>query len=254
MREDGVLPGNLLHADTLGAVSGDKAKRQAQTAQIGGFAWGAFEGENLLVRTARGGGRLPASGEGLAARLFRRGQETPRNDDTVEVRLDEPVRRQRMSGPWREVGDFVFFDPRYETTGSGFIKSRFLDDKACVAFMFAAIKALRDGGTEPDRTAHFYLTNCEEVGHGISFMPEDAGEHVALDIGIVAPGTNSREDAVTIVARDSRTPYDFASGSACAALRRRKISHRVDTHFRYGSDAGVAAVAASTSTLRASGP
>ncbi len=236
------------HADTLGAVVREiKPNGRLRLLQIGGFAWGAFEGENLLVRTASGrevrGSLLP---EKASLHAFsEEARETPRNDDTVEVRLDEPVSSpEDVRSLGVEVGDFVFFDPRYETTGSGFIKSRFLDDKACVAFMFAAIKALRDGGTEPARTARFYLTNCEEVGHGISFMPEDAEEHVALDIGIVAPRTNSREDAVTIVARDSRTPYDFALRKRlCGLAAEKNIPYRVDTHFRYGSDASVAAVA-----------
>ena len=183
-------------------------------------------------------------------------RETLRTDENVEVRLDEAVfTAEDVRALGIEVGDFVFFDPRFEITPSGFLKGRFLDDKACVAFMFAGLKALVDEGTVPAKTTWFYVTNFEEHGHGISYLPEKVGEHLALDVGIVAPPANSREDAITIVARDSRTPYDFEFRKFLADLAREKgLPCRVDTHFRYGSDASLAAIAGFDANFGCFGP
>ena len=247
------------HVDTLGAVVREiKPNGRLRLLQIGGFAWSSFETENLVVRTASGkdirGALLP---EKASIHAFSETvRETLRTDESMEVRLDEMVYTpEEVRALGIEVGDFVFFDPRYEVTETGFLKSRFLDDKACVAFMFGAIKELKYEGIVPARTTNFCVTNYEEHGHGISFLPEKTAEHVALDVGIVAPPANSREDAVTIVARDSRTPYDFELRKFLSDLAgERNIPYRVDTHFRYGSDASVAAIAGFDANFACFGP
>ncbi|HPF86112.1 MAG TPA: M42 family metallopeptidase [Aminivibrio sp.] len=247
------------HVDTLGAVVREiKPNGRLRLLQIGGFAWTSFETENLVVRTASGrdvrGSLLPekASIHAFSDTV----RETLRTDENMEVRLDEPVSSpEDVRALGIEVGDFVFFDPRYEVSESGFVKSRFLDDKACVAFLFGAIKAVKDSGIPPAHTTVFYLTNYEEHGHGISCLPENTAEHLALDVGIVAPPANSREDAVTIVARDSRTPYDFAFRKFLSDLAaENNVPYRVDTHFRYGSDASLAAVAGFDANFACFGP
>jgi len=258
-RIDGDVRVVSCHADTLGAVVREiKPNGRLRLLQIGGFAWTSFETENLLVRTASGreirGSLLP---EKASIHAFSETvRETLRTDENMEVRLDEPVScPEDVRALGIEVGDFVFFDPRYEVTGSGFVKSRFLDDKACLAFMFGAIRALKESGTLPARTTVFYVSNYEELGHGISYLPENTAEHLALDVGIVAPPANSREDAVTIVARDSRTPYDFAFRKFLSDLAaENNIPFRVDTHFRYGSDASLAAVAGFDANFACFGP
>mgnify|MGYP003586652230 CR=1 FL=1 len=247
------------HVDTLGAMVREiKPNGRLRLLQIGGFAWGSFEGENLVVRTASGreirGSLLPEKASIHAFSDVVR--EALRTDENMEVRLDEAVSSpEEVRALGIEVGDFVFFDTRYEVTPSGFVKSRFLDDKACTAFMFGAVRAFRDGGEIPARTTVFAVTNYEELGHGISVLPADTAEHVALDVGIVAPPANSREDAVTIVARDSRTPYDFEFRKFLTDLAARDgIPFRVDTHYRYGSDASLAAIAGFDANFACFGP
>lgn len=247
------------HVDTLGAIVREiKPNGRLRLLPIGGFAWTTFETENLFVRTAEGreirGSLLP---ERCSIHAFSESvRETLRTDENVEVRLDEAVSTaDDVRALGIEVGDFVFFDPRFEITPSGFLKGRFLDDKACVAALFAGLKALTDEGTLPAKTTWFSITNFEEHGHGISHLPEKVGEHLALDVGIVAPPANSREDAVTIVARDSRTPYDFEFRNFLANLAREKgLPYRVDTHFRYGSDASLAAIAGFDANFGCFGP
>ncbi len=247
------------HVDTLGAVVREvKPNGRLRLLQVGGFAWTSFEGENLTVRTASGrehrGVLLPEKASLHAFSEVVR--ETIRTDENVEVRLDEETSSaEETRALGIEVGDFVFFEPRYEVTGSGFIKSRFLDDKICVACLFGAIKALVDAGVSPARTTVFYISQYEEVGHGVSAIPQGVAEHLAIDIGIVAPPANSREDSVTIVARDSRTPYGFEFRNFLTGLaRERGIPHRVDVHYRYGSDASVAATAGFDADFACLGP
>jgi len=247
------------HVDTLGAIVREiKPNGRLRLLQIGGFAWTSFEAENLIVRTASGreirGSLLP---ERASIHAFSETvRETLRTDENVEARLDEHVSsadETRALGI--EVGDFVFFDPRYEVSPAGFIKSRFLDDKACVAFMFGAIKALVDAKKSPVNTTIFYITNYEELGPGIYVVPQNVAEHVALDVGIVASPANSREDAVTIVARDSRTPYDFEFRKFLSDLAvKNSVPFKVDTHFRYGSDASLAAIAGFDANFACFGP
>ncbi len=247
------------HVDTLGAIIREiKPNGRLRLLQVGGFAWTSFEGENLMVRTASGseyrGVLLP---EKTSVHAFSDAvRETLRTDDNVEVRLDEEVSSpEDVRALGIEVGDFVFFEPRFELTESGFIKSRFLDDKVCVACLFGAIKALVDSGTVPARTTVFYISQYEEVGHGVSAIPQGVVEHLAIDIGIVAPPANSREDSVTIVARDSRTPYGFEFRNFLTDLAKEHgIPHRVDVHYRYGSDASVAAVAGFDADFACLGP
>ena len=232
------------HVDTLGAVV-RKIKENGRLAllQIGGFAWSSVEGENILVRTMDGreysGVILP---EKASIHAFSETvRETLRTDDTIEVRLDEVVSAAAaVRSLGIEVGDFVFFQPRAVVTANGFVKSRFLDDKACIAMLFAAIQAMKEGKKSLAATTHFYISNYEEVGHGVSFLPEETAEIVALDVGIVAPGANSSEMCVSIAARDSRTPYDLAFRKRLVELaKKHDIDFRVDVYFRYGSDASV---------------
>ncbi|WP_051461134.1 MULTISPECIES: M42 family metallopeptidase [Aminobacterium] len=247
------------HVDTLGAVVREiKGNGRLKLLQIGGFAWGSVEGENLLVRTSEGkeysGSLLPckASIHGYSDEV----RDMKRDDDTMEVRLDELVTsKEDVLALGIRVGDFVFFQPRAVITESGFIKSRHLDDKACVALMFGAIKALYDNGVTPAHTTHFYITNYEEIGHGISVIPDKVAEFAALDIGIVTDTSASSETCVTILARDSRTPYDLSFRKRLAALaEKHNIDYCVDVHYRYGSDASLAAVAGFNVNFACFGP
>ncbi|MDD2205734.1 MAG: M42 family metallopeptidase [Aminobacterium sp.] len=236
------------HVDTLGAIVREiKSNGRLKMLQIGGFAWNSVEGENVLVRTMDGteysGSILPykASIHGFSDEV----RDMKRDDDSMELRLDELVKtKEDVLNLGIHVGDLIFFQPRAVITSSGFVKSRHLDDKACVALMFGAIKSLCDEGKMPSRTTHFYVTNYEEMGHGISRIPEKVTEFAALDIGIVTEASASEETAVTILAKDSRTPYDLSFRKRLVALAEKYgIDYRVDVHYRYGSDASIAAIA-----------
>ena len=234
------------HIDTLSAMVKEiKANGRLKLTNIGGFAWQAFEAENAVVKTLDGreysGSLLP---EKASVHIFSdEAREGPRTEETMELRIDENVKtKEETERLGVAVGDFVFFDPKTRFTENGYVKSRFLDDKACVAVLFGAVKYFKDSKTIPDFTTHFYISNYEEIGHGISMMPEKVTEHLALDIGTVGGNHTSDEHCVTILAKDSRTPYDFELRKRLVEIARKNgIDYRVDVHYRYGSDASVGA-------------
>src|SRR5512141_2046717 len=149
------------HSDTLGAVVKEiKKNGRLKLSRVGGIQWPTVETEGVWIFTSKGekirGSVLidTASGHIYSAA----GSETPRNDDHMEVRLDARTTSEKET---RElginIGDCVAFDPRLEVT-NGFIRSRFLDDKACVANIVAAIKSLTEAGLSPARTVYFHIS------------------------------------------------------------------------------------------------
>ncbi|GAA0178855.1 M42 family metallopeptidase [Clostridium sediminicola] len=235
------------HIDTLGAVVREiKPNGRLKIVQIGGFAWSSVEGENVTIKTMNGkeftGTVLPdkASIHVYSDEV----RETLRHDDNMEVRIDEFTKTKEDTLKLGiKVGDFIYFEPRTVITENGFIKSRYLDDKACVAVLFGLVKYLKDNNIKPKYTTHLYISNYEELGHGISVIPEKVQEHVALDIGTVADHQESDETKVTICAKDSRTPYDFELRRKLVEIcEKNDIDYAVDVHYRYGSDASLSAM------------
>lgn len=235
------------HVDTLAAMVREiKDNGRLRLTNIGGYAWGAYEAENATVKTMGGrdfsGVLLP---DKASVHIFSdAAREAPRTEDTMELRIDEDVRTKADTEKLGiAVGDFVFFDPKTRITESGFVKSRYLDDKACVAVLLGAVKYLKEHKIQPSCTTYIYISNYEEMGHGISVLPEKADEFVALDIGTVGPGHTSDEHCVTIVAKDSRTPYNYELRRKLVELAaEEKIDCRVDVHYRYGSDSSMGAL------------
>ena len=82
-------------------------------------------------------------------------------------------------------GDIVCFDPRTVVTPSGFIKSRFLDDKLSTAILLGYAKYLKDENITPDRRIYQHITVFEEVGHGgCASIPEQVTELLSVDMGL----------------------------------------------------------------------
>ena len=134
----------------------------------------------------------------------------------MEVVLDEDVKTEqdtRALGICE--GDFVCFDPRTVITGSGYIKSRFLDDKLSAAILLTYAKELKDRGQAPGRKVYLHFTVYEEVGHGAAAsVPEDVEEVVSVDMGCVGEGLKCTERQVSICAKDSGGPYDYSVTTA----------------------------------------
>lgn len=233
------------HVDTLGAmVKKIKSNGRLELVNLGGVNWGGVEGENCLVHTLDGdaieGTIIPVKSSvhiyGDEAR------EMPRNASTMEIRLDEEVyNKEDAEQLGIRVGDFVSFDPRTVITESGYIKSRFIDDKICIAQVLGYLKYLKDNNLKPKNGLYIYISNYEEIGHGVSVIPDDMDEFIALDIGLVGTDALGDEKKVNIAAKDFKTPYDLSVRlGLMEAAELNKIGYTVDVYNRYGSDASAA--------------
>lgn len=229
------------HVDTLGAmVKTIKPNGRLTMSMIGGYAWNTIEGEGCTVFT-REGKRIRGSILINTASSHVYGGKTAdskRDQDTMEIRLDEKVKtvdETRALGI--EIGDFISFDPRVEIT-NGFVRSRHLDDKAGVACLLEAARAMHAAGLKPTQTTYVFISNYEEVGHGASAgIPQDAAELVVVDMAAVGDGQTSDEYHATICVKDSSGPYHHGLSSHLRHLADdSQIPYRVDIYPYYGSD------------------
>jgi putative aminopeptidase FrvX len=230
------------HVDTLGAMVKEiKDDGRLKLTRIGGYDWATIEGEYCTVHTAEGNGVTgtiltnKASGHIFGDELV----ELKRDHKSLEIRLDEPVRgADEVRELGIEVGDFVSFDPRTTLTASGFIKSRHLDDKACVAILLGVAKAFAESGRQPAKRSFLFISNFEEVGHGSSAgIPEGTTELIAVDMAAVGKGQTSDEFATTVCVKDSSGPYDYELSRRLIGLARENdIDCRVDIYPHYASD------------------
>jgi putative aminopeptidase FrvX len=156
----------------------------------------------------------------------------------MEVRLDaktSSAEETRKLGI--EVGDFVAFDPRVEIN-DGFIRSRHLDDKACVAAVAAAVKAMHDADLKPKQNTTLLFSNYEEVSHGAATgFPADMAELVTVDMAAMGEGQTSDEFHATLCVKDSNGPYHFGLNQRLRQLAEEyEIPYKVDIYPYYGSD------------------
>ena len=233
------------HVDTLGAMVKEiKSDGRLKLTMIGGFNWNAVEGEYCLIHTAAGRTvRGTILMHQTSVHVYKNAGTAERNADNIEVRIDEKVTDAddtRALGI--EVGDFVSFDPRFEVTDSGFIKSRHLDDKASTALLLGLVRSLKEEGVGLPHTTHFYISNNEEIGYGgNSSIPGETVEYIAVDMGAIGDGQASDEYTVSICAKDSSGPYHYALTRHLTGLcKAGDIPFKLDVYPFYGSDASAA--------------
>ncbi len=201
------------HLDTIGAIVREiKDSGRPALAPVGCWSSRFAEGSRVSLFTDNGvlrGSVLPlmASGHAFNTQV----DSLPVSWEHVELRLDAPCySRAECEALGVSVGDFVAFDPLPEFTESGHISARHLDDKAGVAALLAALKAVVESGLEPQIDCHPLFTITEEVGSGAAAaLPWDVSEFVGIDIAPVAPGQQSSEHAVSVALQDSGGPYDY---------------------------------------------
>lgn len=229
------------HVDTLGAMVKEiKSNGRLKLTKIGGFAWNTVEGEGCTVFASKG---EPVRGSILITKSSshvygKEVSEAKREDDNMEVRLDARTTSADESYDLGiRVGDFVAFDPRVEVS-QGFIRSRHLDDKACVACMLAAVKALHDAGLRPVQKTYLHISNYEEVGHGASAgIPSQVTELLTVDMAAIGDGQTSDEFNGTLCVKDSGGPYHHGLSQRLRQLAEdNQIPHKVDIYPYYGSD------------------
>ena len=168
------------HADTLGAMVAEiKGNGRLRAVPLGGMSANNAEAETVRVYT-RDGAAIDGTLQLINASTHVNSDyaTTSRTWDTVEVVLDEDVRSAadtRSLGI--EVGDLVCFDPRTRRTASGYLKSRFLDDKLSVGILLGFAKYLRDEQITLSRRVYAHITVYEEVGHGGSASVPEGVTH-----------------------------------------------------------------------------
>jgi peptidase M42 family hydrolase len=235
----------VAHLDTLGAmVRSLKDNGRLAIQPIGHWSARFAEGARLTIFTDTGhlrGTCLPLKTSGHAF-----GDEIdtqPVGWEHVEVRVDAPVRNAaELEAAGVHVGDWIAFDPQTEIDANGYINSRYLDDKAAVAALLAACKAVRDHALPLPVDVHPLLTLTEEVGSGASAaLHGEIAEMVSLDISIAAPGQNTSEHAATICMQDMSGPFDYHLTHKLIGLAREHgIAHRRDVFKFYRSDSAAA--------------
>jgi putative aminopeptidase FrvX len=217
-----------------------KSNGRLKLTRIGGFAWNTVEGEGVNVFSSKGrqirGSILltKASGHIFGDEV----NDLKREDGNIELRLDARTSSEKETRDLGiEVGDFVAFDPRVELTG-GFVRSRHLDDKACVAAVVAAVQAITEAGLRPARSTTLFISNYEEVGHGAAAgIPADVDELVVVDMAAVGEGQNSDEFHASLCVKDSGGPYHHGLSNKLRKLAEKNhIPYKVDTYPYYGSD------------------
>lgn len=230
------------HVDTLGGMVQEiKENGRLRLTQLGGWSWTSVEGEGVTIFASNGqtyrGSFLPTT----ASIHAHTGEErrAPRSDSNTEVRIDAPTSSEKETRSLGiRVGDIVAFDPRVEVNPNGFIRSRHLDDKACVATIYAALLALAEAGLQPRQTTTVHISNYEEVGHGAAAgFPADLVDLLTVDMAVVAPKQESDEYSVTICAKDGAGPYHLAFRRELEALAASHgLSYKTDIYPYYSSD------------------
>lgn len=203
----------ISHLDTLGAqIKLLKDNGRAELVPIGHWSSRFAEGARCTVFTRRGAYRgtilpLKASGHTFGPEV----DAQPTSWRHVELRFDIDVRNAAdLEAHDIHVGDHIAIDPQPEFLDNGYINSRHLDDKAGVATILAALKALKEKQAAIPVDTYFLFSIAEEVGIGASaVLHGDIASMVAVDNGTTAPGQNSSEKGVTFAMADQVGPFDY---------------------------------------------
>lgn len=231
----------MAHMDTIGAIVSEiKPNGRLRMDKLGGLHPSGVEGENVRIHTRSG-------------RVYEGTIQIPNpsvhvNDDfdgykrdwrTLECFIDEDTKSEAETRSLGiEVGDPVALFTGAHVTKSGYIKSRFLDDKLSLGIILALLKYISDNAVIPERHIYIHITVYEEVGHGASAsVPEGVTEGLSIDMGCVGEGIKCTEREVSICAKDARGPYNYTMvGKLIEAAKREGAAYCVDTYPHYSSD------------------
>ena len=226
------------HVDTLGAmVRSIKENGRLRPTTIGGHQWSTADGENCTIHTRDGrvytGVVLNKEPSSHVA-----DQKTELIEENMEILLDENVDSdQDTLALGIQTGDIIAMDPRTVVTESGYIQSRFLDDKLSAAILLGLARAVHEDAWKLNRKVSLLFTVYEEVGHGGSVVPDDTEEMISVDMGCVGSDLGCTERMVSICAKDSGGPYNYDLITALSNLaKEKKLDYAIDIYPHYGSD------------------
>ena len=229
------------HADTLGGMVAEiKGDGRLRLTALGGMNANNAEAETVRVYTREGKvieGTLQLCNASL--HVNPQYNDTKRDWNTTEVVLDEIVTcADDAKKLGIQVGDIVCFDPRTRRTESGYLKSRFLDDKLSVGILLGFAKYIAEEKLTLPRKTYAHITVYEEVGHGGSgSVPAGVTEAISVDMGCVGSGLSCTERQVSICPKDSGGPYSYeVVGKLIDAAKKTGADYALDVYPMYGSD------------------
>ncbi len=226
------------HVDTLGAmVRSVKSNGRLRPTTLGGHQWSTADGENCTVHT-RDGHTYTGVVLNMEPSAHVADEEIKIKEENMEILLDENVStKEETLALGVQPGDIIAMDPRTVITESGYIKSRFLDDKLSAAILLGIARWIKEEQVELSRKVTVIFTTYEEVGHGAGFIPEDTEEMISVDMGCVGSDLGCTERMVSICAKDSGGPYNYELVTCLSTLaREKKLSYAIDVYPHYGSD------------------
>lgn len=231
------------HIDTLGAmVKSITPRGTLKFTLVGGPIVPTLDGEYCRIYTRDGnvytGTFLSTS---PAMHVYKDSSTLARTPETMEVRLDEVASTKNdVLDLGISNGDFICIDPK-TTFINGFVKSRFLDDKASVACLFGIMEALSRTDTQPNFDTKIIVSVYEEVGHGAAYMPPEVSEVLAVDMGCIGDDLTCTEYDVSICPKDSSGPYDYNMTSKLIDFAKDSaLNYAVDIYPYYSSDVSAA--------------
>lgn len=238
------------HADTIGLIVRHiNADGTLKVVKSGGLHPNYALLENVRIHTRDGKvytGTVQRTLSSVHVSPDKNWQEVEDYATNTVVVIDEDVHTaEETRALGIEVGDFIALEPRPVFTESGYVKSRFIDDKAMLALCLMALEEIREKKIVLPRKTYFYFAMYEEVGHGTSYLPEDTADVLAVDIAVTGPEQTSTEKTVSIFAGDSRFPYHYGfANELIAAAKACSADYRIDVFTpHYGSDGDTSVVA-----------
>jgi putative aminopeptidase FrvX len=231
------------HVDTLGlmvrSINGDGT---LNVTRIGGPQIATLDGEYCKIQTRFNQTYTGTILSNSASSHVYEDSDKQRKENNVVVRIDEKVNSKKdVLDLGIQNGDYIFIEPKFMITESGFIKSRFIDDKASVCVILSVLKYLKENNLKPAYDTFIYFVNHEEVGHGAATVDENITEFVTVDMGCIGKDLAGNEYAVSIAAKDSGGPYDYELTTRLIKLaKENNVNYVVDIFPYYGSDVGAA--------------
>jgi len=231
------------HTDTLGAVVASITKKgELRISKVGGPSLNSYEGGHCRIYTLDDRiytGTLLLDNPSVHTNPVEK--TAKRTLDNMHIRIDEIVEEKKdVVALGIQNGDFICFETYYQELPSGFIKSRFMDNKSGCFVMFELARRLKAEGREAPVELHF--TTYEEVGHGGSTgQSETVKELLVIDMGVVGKDRDGRETACSICAKDSSGPYDYKFRKKLVELSQKyQIPYVQDVYPFYRSDGSAA--------------
>lgn len=231
------------HLDTLGAiVTGTNTDGTLATSLIGSVSLNQAEGEYVTIYTLEG---KTFTGTYLLNNPAKHANKDlgtiKRSIENMHIRLDEEVScEDDVKNLGIRIGDIICLDTRYQELESGFIKSRFMDNKAGCFVLFEIAKRLMEKGE--NAPVEIFFSNYEEVGHGGTCgYANSIEELLVIDMGVLGDACKGMETKCSICAKDSTGPYDYEMRKTLSLLaEQNNIPHQIDVYPFYGSDGSAA--------------